>query len=128
MEENNKHVVASAGWSWGAFLFALPFLVGIKKYKLLWWYLLALIPFVNIVFFIVFMVYLGVRGHDLAAKSPQFSHQTEYDGFFRVFDHAGKVLVVVAVIILLIFAILSVAGIAGSFFGFGAFSGMHRPY
>jgi hypothetical protein len=74
------------------------------------------------------MVYLGVKGHDLAAKSPQFNHQAEYDGFFKVFDYAGKILVVVAVIVLLVFAILSVAGIAGSFFGFGAFSRIHRPY
>ncbi len=123
--EENKHIVAASGWSWGAFLFSVPFLVGIKKYKMLWWYLLALVPFVNVAFWIIFVVYLGVKGHDLAAKSPQFSHQAEYDGFFKVFDHAGKILVVVVVIILLVFAILSIAGIAGTFFGR---FGYHRPF
>jgi hypothetical protein len=127
MEENNKNIVAAPGWSWGAFLFTLPFLVGIKKYKMLWWCILAFVPFVNLVFVVIFMVYLGVKGHELAAKSPQFEDQKEYDGFFKVFDHAGKILIVVAVILLIISIILSFIPATSRFFfnGFGAF---HRPY
>lgn len=125
--EENKHIVAAPGWSWGTFLFSAPFLVGIKKYRMLWWYLLALVPFVNVVFWVVFMVYLGVKGHDIAAKSPQFSHQAEYDGFFKVFDHAGKILVVVAVILVIVFIAFGFTAVAGRFF-FGGFGGFHRPY
>lgn len=121
--EENKKIVAAPGWSWGAFLFTAPFLVGIKKYKMLWWYLLAFVPLVNIAFWIVFMVYLGVKGRDLAAKSPQFHHQAEYDGFFRVFDHAGKILVVVVVILIIVFIALGFAGVLGGFF----FGGFHQP-
>ena len=122
--EESKKIIAKEGWSWGAFLFAAPFLVGIKKYKMLWWYLLAFVPLVNIAFFIAFMVYLGMKGYDLAAKSPQFSYQAEYDGFFKVFDHAGKVLVGVAVVCMALFAIFGITALVGRFL-FSPF-GFHR--
>ncbi|MCL4403910.1 hypothetical protein M1432_00985 [Patescibacteria group bacterium] len=126
MEENNKgKIAAAAGWSWGAFLLNAPFLVGIKKYKMLWWYILAFVPFVNVIFWIVFMIYLGVKGHELGATSPQFASQAEYDGFFKALDHAGKILFFVAIALLVIFVAFGFTAAVGRFFLSSPF---HRPY
>jgi len=105
------------GWSWGAFMFDIPFLVGIKKYAYLFWYFLALVPIVNIVFIIVFKIWMGVRGRALAAVSPQFENETEFHGFMKALDHAGEVLFVVAIIVLAIVLVLAVFG-AFNFLGF----------
>lgn len=109
------------GWSWGAFMFDIPFLVGIKKYTYLFWYLLALVPFVNVIFFIVFKIYMGAKGRALAAVSPQFENETEFRGFMKAFDHAGKILFTVTVaiiaILLLVLAFFGVVGIFTLFHG-----------
>ncbi len=121
-KETGGKIVATEGWSWGAFLFGVPFLVGIKKYKMLWWLLLALVPFVNVVFWIAFIIYLGLKGHELEARSPQFSNQDEYDGFFKVFDHAGKILTIAVIVISVIFLLFGFSVTLNNFF-FG-----HAPH
>lgn len=101
-------IKAKEGWSWGAFAFHIPFLIGIKRYAMIWWYLLALIPLVNIVFLVAFSIYLGLNGYKLAVEGKQFSNQDEYNGYFKGMDHAGKVIVfaaLVAIAALLIFLI-----------------------
>ena len=86
------------------------FLIGAKRYKYLWWYLLAVIPLVNIVFFVAFFIYTGVKGHEIAARGTQFANQSEYDGFVKGLDHAGKVLFWVVVILFVLWLILFAVG------------------
>jgi hypothetical protein len=102
-------IMPKEGWSWGALVFNFYFLIAIKKYKLLWWYLLAFIPLVNIIFFIAFAIYLGMKGHELGVTGGQFANQSEYDGYMKGTDHAGKIVFFVAIICLIIFIILFIA-------------------
>jgi predicted PurR-regulated permease PerM len=121
MEHNDK-IVPKAGWSWGGLMFNVAFLVGAKRYKLLWWYLLGLVPFVNVIFGLVFAIYLGANGHKIAAEGTQFANQSEYDGYTKGLDHAGKVFFFAALIILaLVVALFVTIGI-----GFGL-SALHSP-
>ncbi|MBI5732670.1 hypothetical protein HY967_01785 [Candidatus Jorgensenbacteria bacterium] len=93
-----------SAWSWGAFMFDIPFLIAIKKYVWLLFYLLAFVPIVNAIFLIIFKIVMGMKGAALAAQSPQFTNQDEYNGFMRALDHAGKItffgLIVVFVLII----------------------------
>lgn len=98
-------------WSWGAFMLDVPFLIAIKKYTLLLWYLLAFIPFVNFLFFIGFKIYIGTKGRALAAESDQFANEDERNGFMKAFDHAGKILFFSAIAIFGIMIILMLAGV-----------------
>ena len=107
MEQTN--LVAKEGWSWGAFAFHLPFLIAVKRYTLIWWYLLAIIPLVNIIFFIVFAIYLGLNGHRLAVSGGQFTNQSEYDGYFKGINHAGKVIFFAMVIVVVLVLVLITA-------------------
>lgn len=127
MENTNQHVAAEekkvaeeernglVGWSWGAFMFDIPFLVGIRKYVYLWWYLLGVIPFVNILFVLVFKIWMGARGRALAAVSPQFASEAEFQGFMKAIDHAGGILFVVALIVIAIALVLGLFGVLGIF-------------
>lgn len=99
-------------WSWGAFMFDAAFLVAIKQYALLPWYLLLFVPFVNFVFIVAFKIYLGTKGRALAAASPQFANHDEFAGFMKGLDHAGKVLFFVMLAFVAIAIILSLAGFA----------------
>jgi len=101
-----------AGWSWGAFAFNASFLIGVRRYRFLWWFLLAFVPFVNIIFWIVCVIYLGMKGHEIAARSTSFANQSEYDGYMNAQDHAGKVLFFAALIVGLVMAVIFVALIA----------------
>jgi hypothetical protein len=109
-------IVPKQGWSWGAFMLNFQFLIAIKKYKMLWWYLLSFIPFLNIVFFAVFAIYLGVKGHILGTTGGQFASQAEYDGFMKGTDHAGKVVFIVFLIVLILGITLAIAGFSLGFF------------
>lgn len=99
------------GWSWGAFMLELPFLIAIKRYMMLFWYLLLLIPFVNVVFIVAFKIYMGVKGRAMAATSTQFGNESEFRGFMNGFDHAGKILFIVVVVALAITLLLGIFGI-----------------
>ena len=97
--EQTHTIVAKEGWSWGAFGTGPAFLIAVKRYKFLWWYLLFLIPFVNFIFMLAFAIYLGVNGRKIAAAGKQFANQSEYDGYMKGVDHAGKVMFFVGVIV-----------------------------
>ncbi len=116
MEETKKEIVAAPGWSWGAFLFGAAFLVAIKKYKMLLWYLLYLVPVVNFFFWIVFMIYLGVNGHKLAARSHHFENQHEYHGFMKALDHSGKIMFFAVIVLLVLGTIFGFTAALGGIF------------
>ena len=97
-------------WSWGAFVFQLPFLLAVKRYAMMWWYLLLLVPVVNILFLILFAVYLGENGRLLAATGGAFANQDEYEGYFKGIDRAGKMIFFACVLIAAIALILLVFG------------------
>lgn len=110
-------IIPRIGWSWGAFMLHAPFLIAIKKYIFLLWYLLLLIPFLNVFFLIALMIYLGVEGHELAAQSPQFKNQDEYNGFFRAYNHAGKILFLAVIVMIAAGLLFGLAGTAFTFLG-----------
>ncbi len=93
-------------------MFNAAFLIGAKRYQLLWWCLLAIVPIVNVVFWIVFVIYLGVRGHKIAAEGTQFANQSEYDGYVKGQDHAGKVFFFVFVVVAVIGLCFAIASLA----------------
>lgn len=102
-------ITPKQGWSWGGLLFNWSFLIAVKRYKMLWWFILAFVPFVNIIFWIVMAIYMGMNGHKVAAEGTQFANQSEYDGFIKGVDHAGKVgffVVLVIAIVALCFVML----------------------
>lgn len=96
------------------------FLIGAKRYVYLWWFLLAFIPVLNIIFWIAMFIYLGVNGHAIAASGTQFANQSEYDGYIKGTDHAGKIVFFIVIAILVIVLIAFIAGF--SLFGW---AGMH---
>ncbi len=110
----------SKGWSWGAFMFHLPFLIAVKRYALLWWYFLILVPGVNLVFVVVFAVCLGLNGRALGAGGGQFANQAEYEGYFKGIDHAGKVMFFAMVFLAACALVLVIGGMS-----FAAFFGTH---
>jgi hypothetical protein len=87
-------------------MFDAAFLIAIKKYQWLFWYLLYLVPFVNFVFMIVFKIYLGVKGRTIAATSTYFQDERELRGFMKGIDHAGKVLFFIMLAVLVIWLVL----------------------
>jgi hypothetical protein len=119
MEQTNSAIVPKQGWSWGGFMFNGAFLIGVKRYKLLWWFILALVPLVNIVFWIVMIIYLGVNGHGIAAKGSQFANQSEYDGYIKGQDHAGKVVFFVFLVAAVIGIIAAIVAISLGVWGGG---------
>lgn len=80
------------GWSWGAFMMDPAFIIAIKNYKFLFFYILYLIPVLNFFAIIGIKVYLGLNGRSMASKSPQFVNESEFIGYMKGVDHAGKVL------------------------------------
>lgn len=99
-------VASESSWSWGAFMFDAAFLIAVKKYKWLFWYLLYLVPFVNFAFMIGFKIYLGVKGRAIAATSTYFQDERELHGFMKGIDHAGKVLFFVMLAVLVVWLVL----------------------
>lgn len=120
MDQTNNGIVPKQGWSWGAFALNAYFLIAVKRYKFLWWFLLAVIPFVNIVFWIVFLIYLGIKGHEIGAGGTQFANQSEYDGYMKGTDHAGKVAFFIGLAAAVLAIIFVIVGIS-----LGGFHGMN---
>lgn len=112
MEQSTSAITPKQGWSWGGFAFNAAFLIGAKRYKLLWWFLLALIPIVNVVFWIVMVIYLGMNGYKIAAEGTQFANQSEYDGYMKGLDHSGRICFfafLIIAVLAIIFAITIIA-------------------
>jgi hypothetical protein len=108
-----------AGWSWGAFLTGPIFLVAVRRYVYLLWYLLMFIPFVNIIVWLGVSIYLGIKGREMATHSRTFANREQYLGFMKAIDHAGKILAVVylvliAVAVVGIFAAVLLASLSGA--------------
>lgn len=97
-------------------MFNAAFLIGAKRYKLLWWFILALVPLANIVFWIVMIIYLGMKGHELAAGGTQFANQSEYDGYVKGQDHAGKIFFFLFLVLAVVGIVLAILGISLSLF------------
>ena len=131
MEQKQSAVTSAVapdkGWSWGAFMFGIPFLIAIKQYKMLWWFLLSLVPIVNVVFYVVFAIYMGLHGHELAAKSTHFGNEHEYRGFIKAIDHSGRILFFVVLIGLALFALLAIVGVL-HFFTWGFLRNGSAPF
>lgn len=106
---NSNGVVAQPGWSWSGFTFNAAFLIAIRRYKLLWWYLLMLIPVVNLIFGLAMAIYLGLKGHELGTGGGSFDNQSEYNGFFKATDHAGFVFFIIGLVIFIAWIILAIA-------------------
>ena len=120
MDQTSNGIVPKQGWSWGGAMLNFTFLIGAGRYKYLWWFLLTLIPFVNIVFWIAMFIYLGMNGHSIAAGGTQFVNQSEYDGYVKGTDHAGKILFFIVIILLVIGIVAFLAG-----FSLLGLAGMH---
>jgi hypothetical protein len=111
--EDEKY--ARPGWSWGGFMFNFIFIIAIRRYWYLLLVLLALIPpllvglssfsvpyhmiwiilLAPVLSFLIIlgvMVFFGIKGRVLAAKSSTFANRDQYIGFMKGIDHAGKVL------------------------------------
>lgn len=100
-------------------MFDVPFLIAIKKYTWILWYLLAFIPIVNFVFLIVFKLYMGSKGRSLATTSDHFTNKDELNGFMKGLDHAGKITFFAGLIVLGTLLIFSLLGIT-SFMRWGS--------
>jgi hypothetical protein len=99
---------ASPGWSWGAFIMGPMFIIAVRKYTLLLLYLLMFIPIVNFLAQFGIMIYLGLKGRELAAASPTFSSREQYIGFMKAIDHAGWIMFLIALAMLLVFGVVFV--------------------
>ncbi len=101
----------SSGWSWGAFMTDPIFLIGLKKYKKLWWYLLGVVPFLGPIFLIGFKIYLGNKGREISTTTT-FLSEDERRGFMKGLDHAGKVTFFAALISIGVIIVLLILGIS----------------
>lgn len=90
------------GWSWGAFMFDIAFVLALKQYKFAWLFLLYLIPWVNVLAIIAIRIYLGFHGRRMTYESDAFDTPAERDGFVKGLDHAGKILLYVSLVLLVI--------------------------
>jgi len=105
-----------SGWSWGGFMFGPAYLIAVKKYTYLLWYLLMLVPLVNLIAMIGLPIFLGLKGHALAAESTMFKNEDERNGFLRAINHAGFITFLIA-IAAFILSFLFMGLIFGSLFG-----------
>ncbi|MBP9760098.1 MAG: hypothetical protein KBD24_01890 [Candidatus Pacebacteria bacterium] len=95
------------GWSWGAFINGPMFLIGTRQYSYLWMYVLYFIPFVNIIAWFGVMIYLGMKGRELAAESKTFTNRDQYVGYMKATDHGGKVFAILSILIIIPIMILA---------------------
>lgn len=91
-------VTNPSDWSWGAFILDPFYLIALKKYDYLWMYLAYFIPGLNFFAMIGIKIYLGYKGHQLAAESKMFKNNDERNGFIKATDHAGFIMVIVAAV------------------------------
>jgi len=96
----------SSSWSWAGFMFDPIVIVGTRNYKMLFWYLLMLIPFVNIIFLIVFKVYMGMHARMVVSESKAFANKDEAAGFQKALDHAGLIFFYVAIAFFVVWVLL----------------------
>ena len=106
-----------SGWSWGAFMFDAPFVIATRNYWYLLVYVTMVIPIANIIIYLGYKIYLGIKGREMAVESETFDSAEERAGFFKAFDWAGKVLFFV----MLVFALIGIA------FGILAATGVIAP-
>lgn len=113
-------VYSRPGWSWGACMLSMYFVVGIRKYSYLWLYLLFFVPFVNIFAMLGIMIFFGMKGREMAATSVTFTSRDQYVGFMKAIDHAGKVFFFLTVGMIALFFIVLVSAFSllgpGDFF------------
>ncbi len=104
MEQSNGQSVAvkERRWSWGSFMFNPIVVIATKRYKMLFWYLFAFVPFLNIVFWLVFGIYMGFHGRDMVMKSDTFGNDDERKGFLKGIEHAGFILFVATIVIMVV--------------------------
>ncbi len=105
--------IKQSEWSWGSFMFNPIVIISSKRYKMLFWYLLAVVPLVNLFFWLVFGIYMGMKGRSIVASSAAFANDDERRGFLKGLDHAGFILFIVSVVFLALFLVFS----SMSFFG-----------
>lgn len=115
------------GWSWGAFVLDPFFIIAIKKYSLLWMYLLYLVPLVNFFAMIGIKIFLGIKGHQLVAESTVFKNEDEQNGFVRAIDHAGFIVFIVGLVGIVVMFLFFGVILASLFSAFGGGMG-GRPY
>lgn len=88
----------SSNWSWGGFVYDPVIILATRNYMMLFFYLLAFIPLVNILFWIAFKIYMGMNTHRLVNESAGFANQDERNGFLRGLDHAGWIMFMVMLV------------------------------
>lgn len=94
------------GWSWGGFSLNWIFLLAVRKYMYLLVLLLMLVPILNILIMIGFMIFLGIKGRELARESRTFSNHEQYLGFMKGADHAGKVFAIFYILAMVPFFVI----------------------
>lgn len=99
-------ITPKQGWSWGGAVFSPYFITGAGRFKLLWWYLFALVPFLNAIFWIVVFFYFGLNGHAVAAKGSTFATQGEYDGYVNGLDRAGRIFFWIFLVLIILVGLL----------------------
>lgn len=97
---------SAPGWSWGAFMGGPLFILGIRRYEYAWAYLVGFIPFIGPFAILAFMVFLGVKGREMAMTSQTFSNRDQYVGFMKVIDHGGKLVFLFTLAAVLLFMVL----------------------
>ena len=108
-----NHPQPVRGWSWGAFMFSIPFGIGNKAYLTL----LTLVPLLNFVWLFV----CGAKGHEWAQNSGAYATVEEFNAAMGSWDRAGKVFFFIALAFFALYLILVIAGVA-------AFGSLGRYY
>lgn len=85
------------GWSWGAFVYAIPWGIGNKSYLTL----LTIIPFFNIIWVFV----CGALGKKWAWNSGMFNTAEEFNVTQRTWDRAGLFSFIIAIILFVIYVV-----------------------
>lgn len=92
------------GWSWGAFMFSLPFGLGNRAYLTL----LVLVPLLNF----VWMFVCGAKGHEWAQNSGTYNTVEEFNAAMGSWDRAGKICFFIWLGIFALYLILAISGVA----------------
>lgn len=107
-ERDEEAYYSRPGWSWGGFMFNVFFAACLKRYWYLLWLFAFWIPFVNIFVALCLMLYFGVKGRELAARSAVFTSKQQYIGFMKGIDHAGKFSFFISLVGLLVVIIATI--------------------